>query len=263
MKISDVARQAFRKAWNFFLDTLIYGKQPQRYKKIPVVINNRDRCTPLQQLVTWLEQHGYETIYIIDNDSSYPPLLEYYKTCPHTVVRYGNLGHLALWKSPLFKSIRRDYYVYTDSDVVPAKDCPADVIGHFLEQLQQHPQLDKVGFSLAIDDLPDHYALKQEVIDWERKHWDKPLKNGLFDAPIDTTFALYRPFTMPRDGHAWAMPAYRTAPPYTAHHMPWYQDTQHFSEDELYYMQHASNSASWAKLMAGKEHGVAYAGATA
>ena len=52
----------------------------------PIFINCRDRITCLSVLVDWLEKAGHENIYLLDNDSSYPPLLEYYEQTPHTVV---------------------------------------------------------------------------------------------------------------------------------------------------------------------------------
>ena len=45
---------------------------------IPVYIICRDRVTPLKELVSWLEKTGEADIHLIDNDSTYPQLLEYY-----------------------------------------------------------------------------------------------------------------------------------------------------------------------------------------
>ena len=37
--------------------------------------------------------------------------------------------------------------------------------------LRGYPGYKKAGFGLRIDDLPDHYRLKQEVIVWESRFW--------------------------------------------------------------------------------------------
>ena len=63
----------------------LWGISQIDYKDIPIVINNYNRITTLLQLINGLESRGYRNIYIIDNKSTYPPLLEYYKNCPYTV----------------------------------------------------------------------------------------------------------------------------------------------------------------------------------
>src|SRR5665213_132298 len=97
------------------------------YKNIPVIINIRNRFTYLIFLITWLEKAGMKNIIILDNESTFPALLEYYSTTKHRIVKLGNnLGHLALWKSDLYKEIENKFYVYTDPDVVPVDECPVD-----------------------------------------------------------------------------------------------------------------------------------------
>lgn len=79
-------------------------------KEIPIIINNFNRLTTLCLLIEALEKRGYSNIYIIDNASTYPPLLEYYNKCPYTVFRLTeNLGFKALWKSHLNKKLCNDY----------------------------------------------------------------------------------------------------------------------------------------------------------
>ena len=211
-------------------------------KKIPVIINNRNRYTYLLQLVGWLEKNGMENIVILDNDSTYPPLLDYYAKTSHRVIRLGdNVGHLALWKSGVFKEFRRQHYIYTDPDVVPDENCPGDAIAFLLKQLEKYPSIEKIGLGLRIDDLPDHYEGKSKVIDWEKKYWTKPVGESVFDAEVDTTFALYRPYT---NGAKWVAPAYRTGSPYVARHLPWYENSANPGEENMYYAKHVRQGAS-------------------
>lgn len=211
-------------------------------KMIPVVINNRNRYTYLLQLITWLEKAGMQNIIILDNDSTYPQLLDYYSVTKHRVVKLNaNVGHLALWKSPLWEEIQSRYYIYTDPDVVPAENCPADMPGYLLEQLKKYSAIEKIGLGLKIDDLPDHYSNKLKVIEWESKYWKNAVAPGIYNAEVDTTFALYRPFT---DGKTWVAPAYRTGEPYVAYHMPWYENTADPGEENLYYAKHSRAGAS-------------------
>lgn len=211
-------------------------------ENIPVIINNRNRYTYLLQLVTWLEKAGMKNIIILDNDSTYPPLLEYYAKTPHRVVKLGaNVGHLALWKSKLFGEIGHQYYIYTDPDVVPSEECPMDAVKRLLYVLGKYSSIEKAGLGLRIDDLPDHYKDKKRVIDWEKKYWTIEVEPGVFNAEVDTTFALYRPYT---NGALWVAPAFRTGNPYVARHLPWYENSADPGEENNYYIRHARQGAT-------------------
>lgn len=216
-------------------------------KDVPIIINNFNRLTTLRRLIGALERRGYTNIHILDNDSTYPPLLDYYETCPHEVIRLSrNLGFKALWKS---RTARRrfccDYYVYTDSDVTLSDDCPADVVDRLLRLLRyKYTLAGKIGLELRIDNIPDCFRQKKEVADWENRLRQSPVNaDGLRRAPTDTTFALYRPHTgLWRSRFA---EAYRTTHPYTAVHLPWYQDSANPSPEERYYRDHCVHATSW------------------
>ena len=93
--------------------------------------------------------------------------------------------------------------------------------------------------ALRINDLPDTYKHKTAVLNWEKQFWTREIEPGVYDAPLDTTFALYRPSA------SFTLRALRTGPPYVASHLPWYQDLDALPEDEQYYMEHASISGTW------------------
>ena len=151
-------------SYYYFLREIISPSLIRDAKEIPIIINNFNRLTTLRLLTETLTACGYTNIYILDNASTYPPLLEYYKTCPFTVFHLNqNLGFKALWKSPLKKRFCNDYYIYTDSDVIPSDYCPKDFIDYFFKELKKHPFARKIGFSLRIDNIPDSYIHKEEV----------------------------------------------------------------------------------------------------
>lgn len=213
-----------------------------KWQEIPVIINNRNRYSYLLLLISWLEKAGMKNIIILDNDSSYPPLLEYYRNTTHRVVKLGeNVGHLALWKSNVYQEIRRGYYIYSDPDLVPAEDCPDDLVKRLLEVLRMYPMADKVGAGLKIDDLPDHFAKKTEVLNWEKKFWEKEIAPGVFDAEVDTTFAIYRPYT---NGALWVGKSLRTGSPYVIKHLPWYENSQAPDEESRFYSANIRKGAS-------------------
>src|SRR6185369_12325603 len=76
---------------------------PDEAWNVPIVLNNRNRYTYLKALVNWLSDAGYKNIFILDNDSDYPELLDYYKHTPAKVIYLKeNMGYMALWKTDFF-----------------------------------------------------------------------------------------------------------------------------------------------------------------
>lgn len=215
------------------------------YYKFPIIINNFNRLTTLSNLIDWLKKNDYSNIIILDNQSTYPPLLDYYNKCDVQVIRLAeNFGHLALWKSGIYQQYKWRYFVYTDSDVLPIDDCPKDFLLKFQKELLKNFKLKKVGFSIKIDDLPNHFIFKEKVVEYEKKYWNKPYHQIGFQAPIDTTFALYKPFTNLRYGEVYTQKAIRMKPPYTIRHIPWYNPSEHLNEEELYYLNSSNSSSS-------------------
>ena len=94
-------------------------------------------------------------------------------------------------------------------------------------------------FSLRIDDIPATNTHRDAVVKWERQFWVNEFTPGFFFSPIDTTFALYRPGL----GHQNSR-SLRSAPPYEARHLPWYEDITRPSQELAYYTSHADRLVS-------------------
>ena len=107
----------------------------------------------------------------------------------------------------------------------------------------------KLGLSLKIDDLPDHFLLKQDVINHESSFFQRGYIDDdicrIFKAPVDTTFAVNAP-GMPCGLYG---EAYRTGGLYFARHAPWYYDTKNLPEDERYYYEHITQISHWSNLI--------------
>jgi hypothetical protein len=147
------------------------------WRDIPVFIVNRNRHEAMRRLIDWLREAGTRRIVILDNASSYPPLLQYYQQLPAgvNVLRLEqNHGPYVLWQQGVHKVLDTPY-VLTDSDIVPADCCPRDLIGRLHETLRRYPDASKVGPALRIDDLPDGYAEADTVRKWESQFWDGPV----------------------------------------------------------------------------------------
>ena len=200
----------------------------------PIYIIVRDRVTDLKVLVEWLEKAGHDRIAFLDNDSTWPPLLEYLEKTPHEVVRFGrNLGPYCLWEW----EVPDEWFVYTDPDLIPHEDCPLDAVAH-LRWLLDIYDVPKAGLGLHVDDVPEFGTTR-----WEYElHGERRWLGEAFDAPVDTTFALYRPST-PR-----GLIAVRSGPPYEVRHMPWYRRSD-FTDEDRYYIANASGASSWANQM--------------
>lgn len=211
---------------------------------IPVFILCYQRVTVLEKLVKKCEDLGLKKIIFIDNDSSYEPLLEYYEKSKYQkLFLYRNIGHTAPWELDIIKLlVPKSFYIVSDPDVVPVEYCPKDTIKHMFDLHDKHRAPIKVGLGLKIDDIPDQYPLKDAVVQWESQYWKTRLGKDAFEAGVDTTFALYKPFS-----YDYALnPSLRTDEPYVARHTPWYADPKKLSKEDLYYRQHANtNITSW------------------
>src|SRR5271154_6345144 len=97
---------------------------------IPVYITNRDRLTAPKKLVEWLlVTKDVGQITILDNDTTYPPVLDWYETLHDVVVTKMNRngGPWVFWELEMQKS-QPTPYIVTDSDMVPSDGCPDDII---------------------------------------------------------------------------------------------------------------------------------------
>lgn len=219
--------------------------------QFPIFIICRDRLACLERLVGELRAFGQDRITLVDNASTYPPLLDYYARNPHRVKierLSKNLGPKAPWITGALDVLQvGEPYVVTDPDVIPAPECPDDFLEFLAETLKRYP-VDKVGPSLRITDLPDCYAHKRRAIAWEEQFYRKKILPHdwmvpqLYYAPIDTTFALYRHET----GYNCHAPAIRVGAPVEFIHLPWYVDSARPTEETGYYEVHATpDVVSW------------------
>ena len=213
----------------------------------PIIINNRNHLTYLKRLISSLAKRGYHNLYILDNGSDYPELLDYYHDSPYEVIRLGrNVGYCALWDTEVFARFKDQYYIYTDSDLELVDDCPDHFAAVLLYFLSRYPNIGKAGLSIRSDDIPEHYALKKQVLLMEEGNQHKRLEKMVFDARVDTTMALYRPNHF---GDALKLKAIRVAYPFSVRHLPWYENTSALEPEQTFYYEHANRSSYWGSLL--------------
>lgn len=216
-------------------------------KEIPIIIISFNQLEYLKKLIDYLLSKGFSNVVIIDNNSTYKPLLDYFNEIESKVKIHRlkkNYGHLVFWKRyDLFVKYGNGYYVVTDSDIVPIANCPEDFLMKFQSILLKNKKRMKVGFGLKIDDIPLNNPNRDKVINWESRFWKKKVSEGVFDADIDTTFALYKPFYHRKNKKFKT--ALRTDYPFVALHGGWYIDINNLTEEQLFYFKEANNSSSW------------------
>lgn len=224
--------------------------QRQNPLSIPILIINFNQLNYLKKLLYFLKERGFENIVIIDNLSTYPPLLEFYKTLESPItIEYmkKNYGHKVFFENKeLQQKYGRGYYVITDADILPNQNLPTDFMYHLIEMLDLYfKRVTKVGFALDIKDIPDTYALKDKVITWEKRFWINPITQDRYLNWIDTTFALYKPMYPNNFNDFDFLDAIRIAGNYTSKHGGWYLNTNNLTDEQKYYFNTVNGSSSW------------------
>lgn len=212
-------------------------------KDIPVIIPNFNQLTYLRNLINQIRWYYPEnSIQVVDNGSTYEPLLEFYEQAPlwlH-VFKYNQNDFVANLNDHL-KGHPAEYYVITDPDLSIPPTTPPNFLEVFKTAIDAYG-FHHAGFGLRVDDLPswnpkagwiagDEKALLKSpvVITHEGKEYQG------FRAPIDTTFAMYK-----RDNGGWSAPM----PPnawdnsvrlFELIHSPWYLHKDYLNEEMKHY----------------------------
>lgn len=233
-------------------------------RSLPVFVNSFNQLTYLRDTVNWLHDHGFRNITVLDNASSYAPLLAYFETesfkSRATLVALGdNIGP----RRSLLEAQRRiepnAAFIFTDPDfLLPTPPDPLFLTrmfdwGHRFEKI-------KVGLALDVSESEDFKDIRlsaafnnRTIREWERKFWRHALEENVYAAAVDTTFFLHVPSndpaakTLAEYGKRQArVPALRIAGPgFIAKHRPWYVDDGQSEEERTFYINQVSTLATW------------------
>lgn len=209
---------------------------------IDVFIINRDLITWPKAMVNKIKTlTGVGRIFIVDNDSSYEPCLEWYNSDNDiTLIKLpSNIGHKCIWEMDIPTHVNANEYIVTDPDL-DIDHLPNDVCLYLKHCYDNRPILQKVGLSLEVSDVPNNSIYF--VSKWEKFLWSTKSDNDVFYSPVDTTFAYYTTARSKKHVVGGA----RTKPPYVAKHIPWYYNEDMLRSDSefLYYLRNASWSCS-------------------
>jgi hypothetical protein len=205
----------------------------------------RDRVTYTTLCCQALIAAGLDVV-IVDQGTSYKPAVAWLDALEAhggvQVLRKGGGHPRQLWDwAPFLSMIGSDRYVVTDCDVVPSEDCPLDWPDRLSGLLDEYPDYDKAGLGLRLDRIPETYQRRDHVLAWEQKFWDEPVTENVYRAPVDTTLALYRPWT---ERPVFTLNAMRTGYPYVADHVSWYEDYRVLDKELRWYHEHAEPGIS-------------------
>ena len=166
------------------------------YKDIPVFIISYNQYTFVKSMVEQLQPYT-NNVYVIDNKSTYEPLIEYLKEIDgkNATVLWmpENYGHKVYERDEII-ALGGEKYIVTDPDLLLNPNLPPNFID-ILAELSDKYKTNKIGFALDIKEninltkkfngktLPEH----------ESPYWSQPVPDPnytLYIAVIDTTFAL-------------------------------------------------------------------------
>lgn len=217
-------------------------------KNIPVFVIGYNQYTFIKNMVKQLEKYTSD-INIIDNNSDYQPLLNYYTDeYPYTLLRQKfNHGHL-VYSHEFIQRLAGDLYILTDPDLQFNPDLPDNFVEDLID-ISNYYGSSKVGFALLIDsdDIRTDVAFYGHTIkDWESEFWTSRLNYPsnpdieAYVAAIDTTFCLIN--------RQFNNPSIRVAGNFTCKHIPWHKNFQNMlqeGESESYLRN--NKSTNWFK----------------
>ena len=201
------------------------GQQPQ----IPIFIICWNQYTYVKSMVEQLLKYPNMKIYIIDNASTYEPLLKYLKQIDgqnniKVLYQPENYGH-RVYERPEIYELGGEMYIVTDPDLKLNPKMPKNFL-EIMSTLSEQYKTNKIGLALDItndldltknlDGRPGETFATNEAQYWKDRVDD--LKYELYRAPIDTTFALInKKYRMLGNMNN----SIRMAGDFTAVHRPW------------------------------------------
>jgi hypothetical protein len=218
------------------------------YEDIPVVVPTFNNPTYLRSMMFQLRALTFTRIYVIDNASTYPPMLDYLTDLAKEirVIRCSkNFGpHFIL--APQNRVQLPEAFCITDPDLKFNPRLPDDFLPQLIGLTERH-RIGKAGFALDISDRSRMWKRKfanknDSFTIWEAEQgfWkvkiDEIKGNPVYSVCVDTTFSVCNQKYFNIEDY---LSAVRVGGDYTARHLPWYSDEPIPAEEAAYYTKHA------------------------
>lgn len=231
-------------------------RRMEEIKNIPLIIPVFNQLTYTRNLINWFRWYYPENkIYIIDNGSTYEPLIDYYKETGayyYNKMYLDNINLLTSHDNNFIENLRGflseniyDYYIISDPDIMPHPNTPPNFLEIFKDAID-NKGFHRAGFGLITDDLPEELNEREMIIGNESALLNQPIpfyfnekRYDGFKAPLDTTFCLYKRdnggWSSPMNGNDWG----NCLRLFKAHHLGWYVNPNFVNEEMDYYFKSA------------------------
>jgi hypothetical protein len=195
---------------------------------IPIVVICWNNYFFVKNFVNQLKKFP-NPIILLDNNSSYQPLLDYYIEIKNELQdkieirmleeNYGHFVYITLGHT------LPDIYVLSDPDLELNENMPIDFVNQLLNISNKYKSY-KTGSALLLDDKENfidcpNYTGGKSIADWESQFWINKINDDnyeLYDADIDTTLCLIN------KNYGNENKVIRVAGDFTARHLPWYKE---------------------------------------
>jgi hypothetical protein len=189
--------------------------------------------------------NGNARINIIDNASTYPPLLKWYEEIQNdvNVIRQStNLGCWTFFYSGHASSCKDDYYIYSDSDLELNSNMPYNWQEVLMDYHKRWNR--KASLVLRLDDVPAS-DVKDRILEHQSICWDPTDEENVWTGVTDMTFS----FDAKSAGYRYD--SVRLGNNFACRHIPWYLDFTNLPEEEIYYLENLDNlypDAIWSSI---------------
>ena len=216
---------------------------------IPVLINNRDILSSVQEQIHFFQRCPEARIILIDNASTYHPLRQWYNSiclssrafC-HTYTSIvkehwefidPNIRHVLVLPHDLFLFQENlgprggtvvvphlegefDYYFLSDADMDYSDIDPLTFLSDLQAGLERYPLIEGASASIRLDDIPET-NMTRLIREYEGQNWDIKLDDEWWRGACDTAGVLRR--VVP--GWSGGYTGIRSVK-HIARHRPWY-----------------------------------------
>ena len=194
----------------------------------PVIIPSFNQLYYIKNTIKQLKKFGLKNFIILDNGSTYPPIIEWFeKTNTPVVIDLSNPGPRNFFINPSIWNRLPNYFIVTDPDLEYFNSIPNSLVKDLIEISEKY-SWSKLALGLYKDYSKDIISM---VHQWEASYWKNIIAETIYGDPIyeaktDTTFALYnkkfvtRPFDLSWDGDFFTAP--RICGRYVCKHWGWY-----------------------------------------
>lgn len=139
-------------------------------KSIPIIIPCFNTVTYVRLMVEQLRNLGLTNIILIDNASSYPPMVSYLSEISshvQVVWQKENKGPRDIFSDPRNRSLLPQFFCVTDPDLLFNTKLPSD----FLAQLAALTEREKVGKAGFTIDISEPHLLREDDFYVVDRHW--------------------------------------------------------------------------------------------